>query len=62
MRRILVYLNFVTNKKSEQRAIPEAMVNEELTRLTRRTPQTEAEKAFHAWLLEWRSRLDNTRR
>lgn len=62
MRRILVYLNFVTDKKSEQRVIPEVLVNEELTRLTRRTPQTEAEKAFHTWLLEWRNKLDNTRR
>jgi hypothetical protein len=58
MKRILVYLNFVKGEKSEGRAVPEILVNEELTRLTRRTPQTQAEKAFHMWLQDWKEKID----
>lgn len=57
MKRILVYLNFV-GSKSEQRVIPETLVNEELLRLTRRVPQTQAEKAFHVWLLTWKKKIE----
>ena len=57
MRRVMVYLNFVTDKKSEQRVIPEVLVNEELTRLTKHIPQTAAEKEFHRWLRGWKDRL-----
>jgi hypothetical protein len=58
MKRILVYLNFVGGAKYELRAIPETMVNEELLRLTRRMPQTQAEKAFHVWLLGWKKKIE----
>ena len=30
--------------------------DEEITRLTKKIPRTKAEKAFHAWLSEWRKR------
>ena len=58
MKRVLVYLNFITDKKSDSRAIPETMVNEELVRLIRHVPRTVAEKAFHSWLLTWKEKLD----
>jgi hypothetical protein len=59
MRRILLYLNFVTPKKSDQYLMPETMVDSELLRLTKHVPRTAAEREFHRWLLGWKKRLED---
>ena len=55
MRRILIFLRIV-NGKVEEKALPETLVHEEIVRLTKKVPRTKAEKAFHAWLSDWRDR------
>lgn len=55
MKRVLVFLRFV-NGRVEEKALPETLVDEEIVRLTKKTPRTKAEKAFHAWLSEWSKR------
>jgi hypothetical protein len=41
--------------------VTEKVVNDELGKLTKRPPRTQAEKNFHAWLLEWKDILDKAR-
>ena len=40
----------------------EKAVNDELEKITKRPPRTQAEKNFHAWLLEWKDILDGVNR
>ena len=56
MKRILMYLRITTPTKTVQVAIPETLVDEEIARLTKCVPRTQAEKAFHIWLTEWRDK------
>ncbi len=37
----------------------EKMIDQELIKLTKRAPRTQAERRFHQWLLEWKKRQDN---
>lgn len=55
MKRILMYLRITTPKSTMKIAVPDTLVDEEIARLTRRVPQTQAERAFHAWLINWRN-------
>jgi hypothetical protein len=55
MKRILMYLRITTPTKTVQVAVPETLVDEEIARLTKCVPQTQAEKAFHVWLVDWRN-------
>ena len=57
MKRILMYLRITPPKKTVKIAVPETLVDEEIARLTRRVPRTQAEKAFHVWLTEWKNNL-----
>ncbi len=59
MKRLLLY--FSTGKHAEDRdlrEVPSTMVDEELVRLTKRVPQTKAERAFHDWLVDWKKKLE----
>jgi len=60
MKRILVMLG-VRKSETETVALPETMVDDELIRLTRRKPKTEAEREFHAWLLGWKRKLESAK-
>ena len=61
MKRILMYLRITTPTKTVQVAVPETLVDEEIARLTKCVPRTQAEKAFHVWLTEWKEKNANTK-
>jgi hypothetical protein len=54
VKRILVMLGM--GKHSETMCLPETMIDAELARLTRCVPQTNAERQFHRWLVEWKEK------
>ena len=56
VKRLLMYLRITTPRRTVQLAVPETLVDEEIARLTKRVPRTQAEKAFHVWLTEWRDK------
>lgn len=58
MKRVWVFLRI---GKRERVIIPDRLIDEEIVRLTKRAPRTQAEKAFHAWLSEWRVRNNKER-
>ena len=60
MRRIAVFLGFTSWGTSEQRAVPETMIDEEIVRLTSCVPKTAAEKAFHTWLIKWKDKRNGS--
>jgi len=37
----------------------EKMIDQELIKLTKRAPRTQAERRFHQWLLEWKKKQHN---
>ena len=41
--------------------VTEKVVNEELSKLTKRAPRTQAERAFYEWLLTWKKKLETPR-
>ena len=51
-----MYLRITTPTKTVQVAVPETLVDEEIARLTKCVPRTQAEKAFHIWLTEWKEK------
>ena len=55
MKRALVYIGILSGPKKEVTA--EFMVDAEITKLTKRTPKTKAEREFHAWLTEYKTKI-----
>lgn len=55
MKRVLVFFRAVSNGRVEEKTLPKTLVDEEIVRLTRSTPRTQAELAFHGWLVQWRN-------
>jgi hypothetical protein len=62
LKRILVMLgigkHYETMSVTETMSVPETMVDAEIVRLTRCTPQTKAEKEFHKWLVDWKQKQE----
>ena len=56
MKRMMVYLCVLANGRVEEKALPETLIDEEIVRLTKSRPRTQAELAFHDWLVQWRNR------
>ncbi len=56
LKHILVMLGI--GKHYETMSVPETMVDAEIVRLTRCTPQTKAEKEFHKWLVDWKQKQE----
>jgi hypothetical protein len=57
MKRVLIY--FGIGSTDTAKVVPETLVDSVLVELTKRAPQTVAEKEFHKWLVEWKRKLDS---